>query len=61
MLKLKDTYIYKGVVVGYNTMKQETIRKVKCKCGHTWETKSKLLILVCANCNQKVKLKELKK
>ena len=42
--------IYKVVVVNNNTM------KIKCsKCGHEWETKSKLKYVTCPSCQLKIK------
>ena len=32
--------------------------KIKClKCGHEWETRSKLVLITCASCGAKVKNK----
>ena len=38
------------------------MKKVTCKkCGYSWNTESKLNILICSNCNSKVYLKRTKK
>lgn len=35
------------------------MKNVRCeKCGHEWNSKSKLNILICACCNQKVKINQ---
>jgi len=34
---------------------------VKCKCGHSWITKSKSLLVSCSNCGLKVRTKEKEK
>ena len=58
-LILKYRYIYKGVRVAYYMSLNKEGKEVKClRCGHKWITRSKLWIIVCASCGNKVKNKE---
>jgi predicted nucleic acid-binding Zn-ribbon protein len=35
------------------------MKKIKCpKCGHEWETKSKLVLVTCPSCQLKVRIKK---